>query len=682
MVRLLWVLHNHQPIGNFDFIFQRAYERAYRPFLDVLKLHRGITVSLHFSGILLDWLETHQPHYVDEVGQLVREGRVEILGGAYYEAVLPSIPDRDKSGQLQKLQNAVHRVFGVKPQGAWLAERVWEPALAERLVDAGFTYVVLDAHHLKLAGHANKSTQGWFFTEEAGKTLRILPIDGNLRDLIPFRPVDEVVAYLRGLDAAGDIQIVFGDDGEKLGDWPFTHESVYGEGWLEDFFTALESHPEEFRVQSLCRGFARESCRGLVYIPAASYPEMGVWAQSPGELPEFLQAKAMLAEAELPTELIPGSSWRQFLIKYSESNAMHKQMLRLSREIAEAEEPIPGLMQGAREELWRSQCNCAYWHGVFGGLYLPHLRNAVYRSLISCQKELDKGRMGAAGFVWESRDWNLDGHLEYTLNTPYLYLSFNHRAEIDQFWLKATGFNLCDSLRRRPEPYHLNGEDFFHQTDTELIYDKEPKAFGADRYLSPGFPFEPFRKQDYPSLFRFQVREILTDTGMNSAHIRFLGALVNTEGQSLAEMEKSYTLTDNHTLDVAWRLRNPGTVPFGLRLVSELLFCLLAGWATDRFLGWKNAKGEDVRAMPASNGEMPLCRRLEVFDQAQRVRFSLSHDGTEMWRYGQQTVSRSESGAEAVYQGTVVLPVFDVELESKAECSMYLSIRIEEGVAV
>ena len=37
------------------------------------------------------------------------------------------------------------------------------------------------------------------------------------------------------------------------------------------------------------------------------------------------------------------------------------------------------LVEQARTALYRGQCNCAYWHGAFGGVYLPHLRNAIYR---------------------------------------------------------------------------------------------------------------------------------------------------------------------------------------------------------------------------------------------------------------------------------------------------------------
>ena len=35
-IRLILALHNHQPIGNFDHVFEQAFDDSYRPFLEVL----------------------------------------------------------------------------------------------------------------------------------------------------------------------------------------------------------------------------------------------------------------------------------------------------------------------------------------------------------------------------------------------------------------------------------------------------------------------------------------------------------------------------------------------------------------------------------------------------------------------------------------------------------------------
>ena len=87
-IRFLFVLHDHQPIGNFDGVFEQAYQDSYRPFLDVLESYPKLKLGLHTSGSLIEWLDAHHPEYLDRLAGLVAAGRVEIIGGALLRANL------------------------------------------------------------------------------------------------------------------------------------------------------------------------------------------------------------------------------------------------------------------------------------------------------------------------------------------------------------------------------------------------------------------------------------------------------------------------------------------------------------------------------------------------------------------------------------------------------------------
>ena len=71
---------------------------------------------------------------------LVDRGQVEILGGGYYEPVLASLPERDRIGQLARMGDELEALFGRRPSGAWLAERVWEPDLPTSLAAGGYDW--------------------------------------------------------------------------------------------------------------------------------------------------------------------------------------------------------------------------------------------------------------------------------------------------------------------------------------------------------------------------------------------------------------------------------------------------------------------------------------------------------------------------------------------------------------
>lgn len=120
-------LHNHQPLGNFSWVFADAYKRAYLPMVEELARHPLIHASLHYSGCLIDWLAAERPEFMLMLKELVDRGQVEIMGGAYYEPILPAIPDIDKHGQIVKMGSFIEKEFEARPGGMWLAERVGSP---------------------------------------------------------------------------------------------------------------------------------------------------------------------------------------------------------------------------------------------------------------------------------------------------------------------------------------------------------------------------------------------------------------------------------------------------------------------------------------------------------------------------------------------------------------------------
>lgn len=129
LVSLCLVLHNHQPVGNFGWVFERATAEAYEPMLAFLESRPKFRVGLHYSGPLLEWLRGSRPDFLARVRALVARRQVEILGGGYYELILPAIPETDQLGQLAAMRERAQALCGTFPAGVWIAERVWEPHL-------------------------------------------------------------------------------------------------------------------------------------------------------------------------------------------------------------------------------------------------------------------------------------------------------------------------------------------------------------------------------------------------------------------------------------------------------------------------------------------------------------------------------------------------------------------------
>ncbi len=706
MIHLHWVIHNHQPVGNFDFVFERAYQQAYKPFLAVLVAHPRIRISMHFSGILLDWLEVHRPEYIRSLRKVVEKGQLEILGGGFYEPILPVISDADKIGQIRKLQETVHRLFGVKPKGIWLAERVWEPTLVKPICDAGLEFVLLDGSHFKMVGKTDEDMNGYFLSEDQGHTLKLFPIHDVIRDYIPFRPVDEVINALLALDKpGGDVQVVFGDDGEKFGDWPGTFNTVYTDGWLDRFFTRAEALSDRLCIVPLEAGLKPEKNLGLVYLPPASYQEMMIWAQEAHDIPKFRKAYKTLTDAggADAAKFLRGTFWRNFFNKYPESNQIHKQSIRLALTWDRLKSTLPEKIRTeVQDHIWQSQCNCGYWHGVFGGLYLPHLRFALYRNLIQAQRLLDSTLLGSRETPhWEVHDWNCDGKPEYTLNSSEVFLSLSHQGEIDQFWLKTTGINLGDTLTRRFEAYHeLIGSQGVAGTKLEnqlgekegnlrgyLNYDRKIRRSLGDVFMFPGTTYSEYASQQYPIAFTFEAKEVNLERRVDETEVRFLGLAHGGKGAPSLRVEKRVILKKaSSDLRIEWQFANVstggvfqgaagglGTAEF--RFGCEALFCLLAGNAPDRYIEWGGS-----RDILASHGEMPGAKSVVIADEWLKLRSETKFPGaSRVWRDAIETVSQSEGGYERIYQGTVLIPVWDFRLAPGAEGTASMSIKFREG---
>ena len=262
-VNLCLVLHNHQPIGNFDGVFEQAYQDSYLPFLDVFEPFDRLNISLHTSGPLMMWLAQRHPEYLDRVRLLVESGRIEIIGGPQYEPILTMLPRRDRVGQIQAYSTWLERNLGVRPVGMWMPERVWESGLTTDVADAGIQYTVLDDYHFRAAGLKTDALTSYFITEDEGRTLKVFPGSERLRYTIPFQAVGETIDYCRSVaEKASGAVLTFGDDGEKFGTWPDTKYHVYEKGWLRDFFGALSENADWLHTVTLAEAVEKASVAG------------------------------------------------------------------------------------------------------------------------------------------------------------------------------------------------------------------------------------------------------------------------------------------------------------------------------------------------------------------------------------------------------------------------------------
>ena len=452
-ISLLLGVHAHQPVGNFPEVLEDAHLRCYRPFIHTLHRFPDFHFAVHFSGWLLDWLFQHYPEDMALLREMVKRGQVELFGAGDTEPVLAVIPHRDRVGQVMRLSDKLEKKLGQRPAGAWLTERVWEATVVPALADSQIRYVTVDDYHFFCAGKTTAELDGFYTTEEDGRRLDLFPISEELRYRFPFSPANEAVAYLEGLADEGRTAAVYFDDIEKFGIWPETYEWVYEKGWLVSFIEGVLASPK-IRTQRYIDYHDAAKTRGVVYLPTTSYIEMNEWslpapaanqyadlvARAKGE-GWFVQSKAFLR----------GGMWKNFITRYPEANWMHKRMLGLSERLDKL--PPNRKKPAMLDALYRAQANDAYWHGLFGGLYLPHLRRAVYHAIVELEGSLDQCDPRSERI---RSDCDFDGREEIFLHNSAIQavVRVDGNASVIEFDSYPLRHNFADSLMRQTEHYH------------------------------------------------------------------------------------------------------------------------------------------------------------------------------------------------------------------------------------
>ena len=614
-LRFAFGIHIHQPVGNFDHVVEQHVREAYRPFLERPVAGGFTPFSLHVSGPLLEWLESHDGAFLELVARLASERHVELLLSGLDEPILASLPRQDRVEQVGWMREAIARLFGAGAEtgGLWLTERVWEPDLAADLAAAGVRHLMVDDRHFLEAGIPRERLHAPYWTESGGRPLALLSIDERLRYLVPFKTPAEILSYLGELRAQGHRLAVLADDGEKFGGWPGTREWVFERGWLDQFLEAVRGAVGrgELKLVTCSQAVSEVPSGGVAYLPSASYSEMERWALPPAAARRLAHLERELGAQRMAGPdgaLVRGTHWRSFLARYPESNRMHKKMLALSAlhrtRAAVGHGPTPELAD-ARRAIGRAQCNDAYWHGVFGGLYLPHLRGALWHNLALAERTLRRGE----ALEVELLDLDLDGHPEIWVHSGRcsVVIAPARGGTVQEYTAFATLTNYADALTRRVEAYHEDGG----APSAHPTYDADERALFVDRVLAAELAEEGYVAGRYTpavSWARTAMRHRIEPAGDGVT-------IVLEPIHDPAGLEKRIRVGADGSLAVAYRWRADGLPP-GARFAPELSFGTPLALATD----------------PAA----------------------------ELWRYPIETVAKSERGLERTKQGESVTPLWPV----------------------
>jgi len=668
-VYFLFGVHNHQPTGNLPQVFEEACEKCYFPFLSLLERFPSIKFSIHNSGCLYDWLKENKKEYIEILKKLVERKQTEIISGAYYEPILPIISDEDKIAQIKFMNDFIKKEFKTEPYGFWLAERVWESYLAKILNECAIKYTFLDDAHFRYAGFREKEFFGFYTTEEELHPLYIFPISKTLRYKIPFSLPEEAIEILENFSQGdSDVLITLFDDGEKFGLWPHTYQWVYENKWLEKFLSLLEISTciETITFKEAIEKF---SSQGIIYLPTCSYEEMGEWVLQDSVFPLYQDLKNFLKESgryQDFKDFLRGGIFRNFYRKYACLNYLHKRMLYLSKKIHKQCDFKKD--KKIFINLWKGQVNCGYWHGVFGGFYLPHIRASLYEHLIKAEDLFGKKYL-KRDLEIEEVDFNLDGKKEIFLKNKKLIACFSSKGSLLELSLRKPPFNLLNTITRQKESYHRKVKEKIEKKnkistihdiiakkeenlEEFLIYDQYEKVSFLEHLLEKDINVSDFLKQRKIFNLNKDIYYLSSEREKNQIILNFTYKKDDLEFTkkiifSLSQITVWYNFARREKLKLNY---------FGV----EFNFS---------FLSLKDLVSEKDLNFQKPN-ESPFLDSFKIIDNYKKIILDFKFSKAKIFTTPIYTVTSSENGFEKNYQQISLLFLFNPEKD------FFISFRI------
>lgn len=403
---------------------------------------------------------------------------------------------------------------------------------------------------------------------------------------------------------------------------------------------------------------------------------------------------------------------------------MHKRMLMVSEEVrswrmeAEGKDASASNLLPPTSHLYKAQCNDAYWHGVFGGLYLPHLRTAVYENLIKAENLLEEVRgqglevgglrQGAksntgslapnllpqTSCIYEEADFDADTFNEIFVRTQSLNLFFSphNGGSIVELDYRPKAVNLSNTLSRWEEGYHHRVKIQAQKTNQgeaksihDLTLSKEEgleKHLFFDKYQRLSLVEHFLKKQETLDTFRMSTCEELGDFFHGSYEIRgqkeiqeSIRLILNRNGRVKDQkvgVEKSILVKGNE-IEVKYLVVNLGQnlleTKFGVEFNLILPCC-------DGTAGFYEISSGDIKDKDlGSSGEIRGIRQMNLVDQWTKMKLNFSFDKkTSAWRFPVETVSLSEAGFEKIFQGSCILFFWDISIDKVFETGFKIKV--------
>jgi len=656
--------HNHLPLGRSDGEAERLYQEAFKPFLAVLYRYPAFPVALHYSGILLEWLEEAHPEFLTLLAEMVGRGQVEVLGGGYFDPVLPLIPTNDKLGQLEKMTTWLRVRFETRPRGCWIAEKVWEPGLASVLKASGLDYTLLDDAQLTIAGVLADQLWEPLLTEDQGKIISVLPLSARFSELAATAAPESAIEFLRSVAESADLGALspvaaIVEEGARAA------ETLLGNGWLEGFIKLTAENVDWLHPTTPSQYLKENPPVRRCYIPSSSSLDIMQWSLPRSQRGTYARMRSEHGGDPGGARFVVGGHFRNFLSRYPESWLMYSKMMN-THVLVNQVRGDKYKKKAAQTELWKGQSHYAYWNRGTGGIYENELRKAIYQSLIEAEKITRATEIFAPSIL--SVDFDMDNATEYLYQGSELnaYIHSVGGALFELDFLPASWNYLDTMVDREEEP---NGAPARYQR----------KAF-LDHFCTSECTLEDFRAErsrEAGDFVQGPYEVVELNRALPELLLRRAGSVTVNGTARPVGIEKRFVFRPR-SIDVYYRLVNLGSNELSARFGVEINVSLAAR-STDcgRLFLLEEDRTIEFTSDPA---ELEGVQGLLIRDVRNEVSVTLSSARPfRCWSVPLETPCEAAGGrGGSAFQSHCFMQIWDLALQPGETWENHLSVGFEK----
>lgn len=652
-VKIILGSHHHVPYGACEDDFVNAYNLKLKPFITTLYKFPHIPAVLHYSGVLLYWIERHDPGFFLLMEEMAARKQLEFLGGGFYEPLMPLISLSDKIGQIEMLTTYLRKQFGKRPQGCWLPFLSWNQSLVGALSTSGMNFTFLDESQFHFAGIGKIDYP--CIAEDMGKIIAVFPIASSYHAEFAEKKAGDVLDAI--MASGADTDRIISIFPEHFCEDESSAASI--ESAMHDFFEAASQRSDSAVFSTPGKLLKTLSSLERIYIPSSSEQRFMYWAMNGTSKTKYPLPETGNVQSEL---YYPGSMPKQFLVRYPEANGLYAKMMYTSTLISQLRGD-KSRKQTAREELWKAQGCDAFCHIGSGGIYLNAIRKAAYKSLLEAERITREKRNFIPSLA--AFDFDLDGEAEYLFQEKDInvYVKSAGAAVFELDYLPKA-WNYLDTFSRRNE----------HDITVKTIEDGYRRSAFLDRLVPPNITFQDALNADFGHS-RFCAFERYTLLDMDRLHQKaaFTLPIKPENPYGNIEIEKHYHLKKD-ALSVSYTLTNLGETASSFQFIPEI--DLSFAGETEKFQRLFAIGGGEKTPVSFDEGTLYAVMGLELQDIKNEVVINLLSDNPcNMWIIPIRTLDRKNGSIAEQYQSTCIMPVKQLSLKPQESYKTVFTLR-------